>query len=163
MKRETAASLGVVSITDLALQTPRLTLGSDLEFLSRPEWGALKQAYGLAFRAERSFNPTFMYRAVESGQADVISAFSSDGRMAALDLVALTDPQQAIPSYDAVVLLAPARAADPMLHRALARLLGAIPVETMREANLMVDRDQNKASPAQAARLLAEVARLAPP
>ena len=62
---------------------PRLTLGSDLEFLSRPEWTALKQAYGLAFGQEKSFKPTFMYRALEDGQVDVISAFSSDGRIAA--------------------------------------------------------------------------------
>ena len=163
MKRERAAALGVVSIAELAPQTPHLTLGSDLEFLSRPEWTALKQAYGLAFRAERSFTPTFMYRAVESGEADVISAFSSDGRMAALDLVALTDPQQVIPSYDAVVLLSPARAGDPALRRALAPLLGTITVGRMREANLMVDRDQDKASPAQAARFLARGLRLGPP
>ena len=89
MKRERAAALGIVSIPGLAPHTPQLTLGSDLEFLSRPEWAALKQAYGLAFRAERAFNPTFMYRAVQSGEVDVISAFSNDGRIAALDLAVL--------------------------------------------------------------------------
>jgi osmoprotectant transport system permease protein len=105
MKRERAASLGIVSIADLAPHTPHLTLGSDLEFLSRPEWTALKHAYGLAFRAERSFNPTFMYGAIESGETDVISAFSSDGRIAAQNLLVLADAKQAVPSYDAVVLL----------------------------------------------------------
>ena len=34
-----------------------------------------------------------MYKAVTDGEADVISAFSSDGRIAADDLVVLTDPQ----------------------------------------------------------------------
>lgn len=159
MRRERAAALGVVSIPGLAPHTPQLTLGSDLE-LSRPEWAALKQAYGLAFRAERAFNPTFMYRAVQNGEVDVISAFSSDGRIAALDLAVLRDEKQAVPSYDAVVLLSPARAADPVLRRALEPLIGAIPVERMREANLTVDRDQDKASPAQAARFLAEALRL---
>jgi osmoprotectant transport system permease protein len=163
MRRERAASLGIVSIADLAPHTPQLTLGSDLEFLSRPEWAALKQAYGLAFQAERSFNPTFMYRAIESGETDAISAFSSDGRIAALDLATLTDPKQAIPSYDAIVLLSPARAGDPVLRRALEPLIGVITVERMREANLMVDGDQDKASPAQAARFLMEALKLAPP
>jgi osmoprotectant transport system permease protein len=163
MKRERAAALGIVSIADLAPHAPHLTLGSDLEFLSRPEWTALKHAYGLAFGAERSFNPTFMYRAIESGAADVISAFSSDGRIAAQNLLVLTDPKQAVPSYDAVVLLSPTRGADPVLRRALDPLIGAITVERMREANLMVDRDQDKALPGQAARFLAEVLRLAPP
>jgi len=163
MKRERAAALGIVSIADLAPHAPRLTLGSDLEFLSRPEWTALKHAYGLAFRAERAFNPTFMYRAIESGAADVISAFSSDGRIAAQNLLVLTDPKQTVPSYDAVVLLSPARGVDPVMRRALDPLIGAITVERMREANLMVDRDQGKVLPGQAARYLADVSRLAPP
>ena len=53
-----------------------------------------------------------MYRALTSGEVDVISAFSSDGRIAADDLVVLADPRHAIPPYDAVVLLSPQRAHD---------------------------------------------------
>ena len=94
MRSDRAAALGVRTISELAPQTPRLTLGSDLEFLSRPEWAALRDAYRLAFREERSFNPTFMYRALQDGQVDVISAFSSDGRIAADKLVVL-DRRQA--------------------------------------------------------------------
>ena len=48
-----------------------------------------------------------MYRALADGEADVISAFSSDGRIAADDLVVLDDPKHAIPPYDAVVLISP--------------------------------------------------------
>ena len=160
MKRDQAQALGVTSIADLSPRTPQLTLGSDLEFLSRPEWAALKGSYGLRFRAEKSFNPTFMYRAIDSGEAEVISAFSSDGRIAAQNLVVLTDPNHAIPAYDAVVLISPKRSGDAALRKALQPLIGAIPVERMREANLSVDRDQNKASPAQAARKLADELKL---
>lgn len=163
MKKERAAALGIATLADLAPRSAGLTLGSDLEFLSRPEWAALKTAYGFGFRAERSFNPTFMYRALDSGDADVISAFSSDGRIAAQNLVVLGDPRGATPAYDAVVLVAPARASDPVLRRALEPLIGAISVEAMRDANLMVDRDDAKASPLEAARALARAARLAPP
>jgi osmoprotectant transport system substrate-binding protein/osmoprotectant transport system permease protein len=151
MKADRAKADGVGSIVDLAARAPSMTLGSDLEFLSRPEWAGLRDAYGLRFRAERSYNPTFMYRALQSGEADVISAFSSDGRMAALGLVALSDPKGAAPSYDAVILISPKRADDPVLRRALQPLIGRIRVEQMRQANLMVDRDAGKASPAQAA------------
>jgi osmoprotectant transport system permease protein len=156
MKRGRAAELGVRSIADLARHAPQLALGSDLEFLSRPEWAALQQAYGLRFRTQRSYNPTFMYRALEDGDVDVISAFSSDGRIAAQDLLVLEDPKHAIPSYDAVVLISPRRAADPVLRRALAPLVGAIPIERMRLANFMVDRSTDKASPKQAAQFLAQ-------
>jgi osmoprotectant transport system permease protein len=149
-----AKALGVSSIADLAPHTPDLTLGSDLEFLSRPEWAALKSAYGLSFQAQRSYSPTFMYRALESGDADVISAFSSDGRIAADGLTVLSDPLHAIPSYDAVVLISPKRAHDLALREALEPLIGAIHIDAMRRANLMVDRDQDKRTPAQAAAFL---------
>ncbi len=162
MKADQAKALGVVSIEDLASHAPQLRLGSDLEFLSRPEWAALKSAYGLNFKTQRSYNPTFMYRAIESGDADVISAFSSDGRIASQNLTVLTDPKHAIPAYDAVILISPRRADDARLRKALSPLIGAIPVERMREANLTVDRDADKRSPAQAAEVLAKTLGLRP-
>lgn len=155
MQRKLANSLGVETLGDLATQAPALTIGGDLEFLSRPEWTAMEKAYGLRFRRQKSFNPTFMYRALGSGDADVISAFSSDGRIAAQNLVVLGDPKGAVPSYDAVILISPKRAGDRRLVEALQPLVGAIPVEEMRKANYAVDRDQGKISPAEAAKRLA--------
>jgi osmoprotectant transport system permease protein len=155
MRRDRAAGLRVNTIGELAPYAPRLKLGTDLEFLSRPEWSMLKDAYGLNFGDQRSFNPTFMYRAIEDGSVDVISAFSSDGRIAAQRLVLLADPKHVIPSYDAVILISPKRANDMTLIRALVPLLGKITVEKMREANLMVDRDTNQASPKVSAEFLA--------
>jgi osmoprotectant transport system permease protein len=155
MRRERARNLGASTIDDLARHAPRLTFGTDLELLGRPEWSMLKEAYGLNFGTQRSFSPTFMYRAVEDGSVDVISAFSSDGRIAAQGLVVLADPKHAIPSYDAVILISPKKARDALLARALAPLIGKISVERMREANLMVDRDIDKVTPKEAARFLA--------
>ncbi len=155
MRRDRAAALGVRTIADLARVAPRLTLGADLEFLGRPEWRAIAHAYGLHFAASRAFSPTFMYRALGDGTVDVISAFSSDGRIAERDLVLLTDPAQAIPAYDALILLSPARAHDMRLVRALSPLIGSITPERMRTANLSVDRDAGKISPDAAAALLA--------
>ena len=151
MRRDRAESLGIRTIDDLAARAGSLTMGGDLEFFERPEWTALRSAYGLAFRGMRQFQPTFMYKAVSSGEVDVISAFSSDGRIAADDLVVLEDPRQAILPYDAVLLLSPRRADDAALRNALLPLVGAIPIETMREANYAVDREAGKLSPARAA------------
>lgn len=156
MRADRAKALGIASIDDLARQAPRLALGSDLEFLSRPEWKAVEAAYGLRFRSATTYQPTFMYRALSGGEADVISAFSSDGRIAADRLVTLTDPRGAIPPYDAVVLVSPKRRDDPALLAALEPLIGRIPVEAMRAANYSVDRDAAKLTPAEAARRLEE-------
>jgi osmoprotectant transport system permease protein len=154
MPRKEAQALHIVSLDDLAAHAGSLTFGADLEFLSRPEWASVRGAYGLKFKAQHEYQPTFMYRAVTSGQADVISAFSSDGRIVADDLVVLTDPRHALPPYDAVVLISPKRAGDQRLIGALKPLIGKIPVEAMRAANLSVDRDADKASPADAAKAL---------
>ena len=145
----------LASIADLTGAAPRLTLGADLEFLDRPEWRAIREAYGLNFRATRAYSPTFMYRALASRQADVISAFSSDGRIAAEHLVVLADPKQAVPHYDAVLLVSPAHEHDARFRTALAPLVNSIPVERMRQANYMVDRDADKVTPDAAARWLA--------
>lgn len=155
MKQDQATKLGVRTLDDLARRAGELTLGADIEFLSRPEWAAVRDAYGLRFKRERKFQPTFMYRALSSGEADVISAFSSDGRIAADKLTTLADPKQAIPPYDAVVLLAPGRERDARLTNALRPLLNKLTVERMRAANYTVDRDIDKKSPAQAAASLA--------
>ena len=154
MKADKARNLRISSLSDLARAAPSLTLGSDIEFLSRPEWRAVDAAYGFEFKAKRSFQPNFMYRALTGGEADVISAFSSDGRIAADKLTVLTDPKGALPPYDAVILISPKRANDQRLLQALKPLLGSISVEAMRAANLSVDQETGKLSPAEAAKSL---------
>ncbi|MEO1044333.1 MAG: ABC transporter permease/substrate-binding protein [Pseudomonadota bacterium] len=154
VRPEDAERLGLESLDDLARVSPQFTFGTDLEFLERPEWKAVKAAYPLRFAEERAFEPTFMYRALSSGQADVISAFSSDGRVAAYDFVVLSDPKGAVPSYDAMLMLTGKRRNNANLLAALEPLAGAIPVEKMRAANYRVDRDSDKQSPSEAARWL---------
>jgi osmoprotectant transport system permease protein len=146
---------GITDLRGLAGQAQSLRLGADLEFLSRPEWRAVQSAYGLHFASQRAYSPSFMYRALESGQVDVISAFSSDGRIAADDLAVLGDPAHALPGYDAILLVSPNHAGDARFVGALKPLLNAIPVDAMRKANYMVDRDSDKARPDEAARWLA--------
>lgn len=157
MRADRAAELGVSSLGDLVAVAPQLTVGGDPEFFERPEWIAVRDAYGLRFARSRNFAPTFMYNALQSGEADVISAYTSDGRIAADKLVVLADPEGALPSYDALLMLSPRIAENEGVIAALTPLLGAISVEAMREANLAVDReDAQKLTPKQAAQGLAK-------
>jgi osmoprotectant transport system permease protein len=84
----------------------------------------------------------------------VISAFSSDGRIAQYDLLLLGDPKQALPPYDAVLLVSPRHANDDKFLAALKPLIGALDLKTMQQANLMVDRPNDKRTPEQAAEFL---------
>ena len=160
LREDRAAELGLQTVDDLARAAPGLTIGGDPEFFERPEWIAVRDAYGLRFGETRNFSPTFMYNALKSGEADVISSYTSDGRIAADNLRILDDPMGAFPSYDTIVLIAPERAEDAGVIAALEPLLGAIDVEAMREANLAVDRDEDKLSPRAAAEQLAEASGL---
>lgn len=148
MRRDTAAKLHVATIGDLR----DASIGGDYEWFSRGEWAAVKSAYGLAPARTPTFDPTLLYDAVSRGEVDAISAFSSDGRIAANDLITLADPAGALPPYDAMILLGPKVADDARV----ACVLGSIrvTVEQMRQANLMVDRSTDKATPADAARWL---------
>jgi osmoprotectant transport system permease protein len=151
MRDESAGRLGITTISELAEHASTLVIAGDYEFFSRPEWTALERAYGLRFRDRRSMEASLMYTAAASAQVDVISAFSTDGRIAALGLTVLADDRHVIPPYDAVVL-ASARLAHeaPDVVAALRPLAGAIDADTMRRLNGAVDQDGE--SPAAAAR-----------
>ncbi len=151
MRRDKAKAMGIETLADLAAYAPRLKIGGDFEIFSRPEWAAVVKTYGLHFATQRQYQANFMYSAVASGDVDVISAFSSDGRIAQYDLKLIGDPKQALPPYDAVLLVSPRHANDAKLLAALKPLVGAIDLPTMQRANLMVDRSDDKKTPEQAA------------
>jgi osmoprotectant transport system permease protein len=151
MKRADAARLGITSIASLAPRAGKLRLATDIEFQQRPEWASLQRVYNLKFASLTAYTPTLMVRALTGGSADVITAFSSDGRIAAENLVLLTDPRGALPAFDALLLIGPHR---PDLAARLKSLDGKISVDVMRQANWQVDRDADKQTPAQAAKWL---------
>ncbi|MEA2627243.1 MAG: osmoprotectant transport system substrate-binding protein opuBD [Candidatus Binatota bacterium] len=140
MRRRTADQLGIRTISDLAVHAPRLAIASDYEFFSRAEWASLERAYGLRFREQRTMDPSLMYEAAGHGDVDVISAYSTDGRIEAFDLRVVKDDRRAIPPYDAIVMASEDLVRDrPEVARALARLAGTIDAERMRHMNFAVD------------------------
>lgn len=157
VRPDDARRLNLKSLDDVVRVAPDFVFGTDVEFLERPEWQMVQKAYPLRFKSRRAFEPTFMYRALSLGEADIISAFSSDGRIAANGFVILDDPKGAVPSYDAILLASRSASRDARLIAALKPLIGAIPVDKMRQANYRVDRDRDKQSPADSARWLNRV------
>jgi osmoprotectant transport system permease protein len=152
MRADRARALHIQSLSDLAIHAAALKIGGDFEIFSRPEWRSVVKAYGLSFAVQRQYQPDFLYRAAANGDVDVISAFSSDGRIARYGLKILSDPKGALPPYDAVLLLGPHHAAQ--LRKLLEPLVGDISLRRMQQANLMVDQGQK--TPRQAALWLAD-------
>ena len=155
VRGETADRLGLRTLGDLARHASSLSLASDYEFFAREEWRAVESAYGLVFRERRTMDPSLLYQAIDTGQVDAITAYSSDGRIDALGLVVLEDERRAIPPYDAVVLAGPRLSREaPEVLATLRSLEGAIDAATMRGLNRLVD-EQGLSPAAAAARFLA--------
>lgn len=119
-----------------------LVCGFDLEFADRPDgWPGLREAYALrACKDIKQMNPGLLYDALARGQVDLISGYSTDGRIATLGLKALEDDRRFFPPYEAAVLLGPAaRKKAPGLEARLARLAGRLSPDEMRAMNAAVD------------------------
>lgn len=140
MTRERASELGISAINDLKGRSD-LTKGGDIEFFARPEWVRVRDAYDLSALGTRGMDSTFMYQAVASGEVDVITAYTTDGRIDAFDLVLLDDPLGALPPYDAMLLVTPDAQEKPRLHQVLSELVMSIDPALMRAANARVDLD----------------------
>lgn len=150
MREEDAAALGIRRVSDLATHAAGFEILGDFEFFERPEWKALQSRYALAFSNERAMDSSLMYEALRAGSGDVISAYSTDGRIAAYGLRVLEDDRGVIPPYDAIVLASRHFATgSPGLVEAIGLLEGRLDAASMRALNGAVDLDGK--SPAAAA------------
>lgn len=119
----------------------RLTAGGDLEFFGRPEWATVRDTYEIDFEEKLTFDTALMYTAVQNGQVDIISAYSTDGRIAAFDLILLDDPRYAMLPYDGFLLASQRAAQDSELMALMSTLTGKISDSAMQQANKIVDVD----------------------
>lgn len=146
MRRATAESHGITSISDLAKHTD-LVVGVTHEFLGRADgWKPLAKAYGLEALEVRGISHSLGYSALASGDIDVIDAYSTDAKIAEHDLAILKDDRAFFPRYDAVVLYS--MKADPRFIEVLQSLEGRIAEATMIKLNAEAERsaDYTKAA-----------------
>ncbi|PQO27002.1 ABC transporter permease/substrate-binding protein [Blastopirellula marina] len=142
MRKGQADELDIQSIDDLVPHAGKLTAACEIEFWSRPEWAAVQSKYGLQFGQTKSMDANLMYGALSRGDADVIVAYRTDGRLASGEFVELEDPRFALPPYDAVLLVSPRLAKDRAATEKLRNLVNTISTEKMRKANGTVDIDK---------------------
>jgi glycine betaine/choline ABC-type transport system substrate-binding protein len=106
------------------------------------------KAYGFQFaRQPREMDLSLTYRALQSGELDIIAGNSTDGLIAALDLFQLEDDKRYFPPYQALFIARNNSAS--VLQPAFDRLANTISTEEMRKLNYEVDG--NKRSPKEVA------------
>jgi osmoprotectant transport system permease protein len=155
MPRARADELGLKSIRDLKAVQHTLVLGTDMEFQARAEYRTMRDDHDLPFKRVRAMDSVLMYPAVVSGEVDVISAYTTDGRIKAFDLAVLEDDLEMFPPYHAVILAGSESLESlPGLRPALRGLVDRIDQPTMLQANWNVDQQHRSAADV-AAELLA--------
>jgi len=140
--RETAEKYNLSKVSDLIPIADQLTLGGTIAFMGdRPDGirGA-EQTYGFKFRRNRAMDHALLFQALQLGQVDAIVAFSTDGQIAAMDLVMLEDDRGTSPPYHAGVLVRGETLEKyPEIRDILAKLEGLIDEHTMATLNYEVD------------------------
>jgi glycine betaine/choline ABC-type transport system substrate-binding protein len=141
MRRAQAEELGIETISDLVEHAPDLALGGSQEFIVRPDGlPGLEETYGIEFGSADGMESGLMYEALGNENVDVISAFSTDGRIISMDFVLLEDDKGFFPPYYASpVVRADAIDASPEIADVLNQMGGLIDNDTMAKLNLRVD------------------------
>ncbi len=142
VRRSTADSLELRTISDAVPHAERWKAGFGYEFTEREDGlPGLELLYGLRFgRNPRLMDLGLLYRALASGLVDLVAGNSTDGQIAALDLVMLEDDKRYFPPYEAApVVSASALQRYPELEGALRQLAGRLDTEEMRAMNRAVD------------------------
>lgn len=139
--RNWAEANGISKISDLAPYASDLVMGTDPEFATREDGlPQLARVYGFTFKSYNSMAPGIMYEAFKNKEVDAISAYTTDTRNDLYGLKVLEDDRNALPPYDAVVLVSGTFAQEnPQALKALAKLDGRIDQETMRRLNAEYD------------------------
>src|SRR5207253_6726090 len=110
----------------------------------RPDgYAGLAQAYGLHFRGDpRVMDLSLSYRALASGQVDLIAGDATAGLIKGLDLARLDDNRHYFPPYDAApVARAEVLLRYPRVRAAIEALAGRVSAADMRALNYAADVD----------------------
>src|SRR5690242_12469127 len=143
VRAETAERLGLRTIGDLA-RHPELRAAFSSGFLEREDgWPGVRARYGLSLARAGVMEHAMTYRAIASGEVDVMDVFSTDGQLERLRLRLLQDDRHFFPDYSAVLLAR--RGMTERFPRTWARLRealeGRLDATRMARLNAMADLD----------------------
>jgi osmoprotectant transport system substrate-binding protein len=145
VRGEDARRLNLKTIDDAARYAPQWRAGFGYEFMERPDgYEGLAKVYGLRFSASpRILDLGLLYRALLDKQVDLVAGNSTDGLLAARDLVILEDDKHYFPPYEAVpIVRQDSLVRFPGMRAAIEELGGKISDAEMRKMNYAVDGER---------------------
>lgn len=139
VRPDLAERLAIRTLSDLRAH-PELRLGLSNEFLERGDgWPSLRERYALPHENVRGLDHDLAYRALETGEIDVIDLYTTDAEIAYYGLRVLEDDLGYFPAYEAVFLYRlEIEKRCPAAIPALERLAGTIDEAHMQRMNAQV-------------------------
>jgi osmoprotectant transport system substrate-binding protein len=144
IRGEDARRLHLKTISEAVPYARHWRAGFGYEFMERPDgYPGLEKVYGLRFAGPpKILDLGLLYRALLDKEVDLIAGNSTDGLIAARDLVILEDDKHYFPPYEAVpVVRDDALKRYPEVRTAISELAGKISDKEMRNMNYEVVGD----------------------
>lgn len=145
VRGDEARRLNLQTISQAARYAPQWRAGFGQDFVSREDgYKGFSRAYGLRFaEPPREMDLSLTYRALASGQVDLIAGNSTDGLIDKLDLFQLEDDRRYFPPYEAApVFRQQTLLRYPQIRDVLRQLEGRLTDATMRRLNYAVDGER---------------------
>lgn len=140
--QEIAKRYGLATLSDCAKAAPQLRLAAVPEFVARADaLPGLQTFYGgFRFKDVKTFDIGLQYEALQHGNADVATAFTTDAQIAVNNLVVLRDDKGFWPPYNvAPVVRTAALREHPQIASVLNNVSPLLTDDAVRRLNLQVN------------------------
>lgn len=129
------------NISDLNRVEDTIRAGFTLEFSDRQDgYKGIQELYGVKFAHLKTMAPKLRYKAIQTGDIDLIDAYSTDSELKRYNLRVLKDDKNLFPPYQGAPLLRKETLDKyPKIRKSLNKLAGKITDDQMRNMNYMVN------------------------
>ena len=141
MPKKIADQNNISTISDLGKIAQNAKVGFTLEFADREDgYKGMQKLYNYKFSNVKTMEPKLRYSAIQSGDVNVIDAYSTDSELEQYGLKVLKDDKGLFPPYQGAPLLRKETLQKyPVLEKVLNKLSGKITDEEMRKMNYEVN------------------------
>ena len=144
VRGDVARQNNLQTISDAVPLSKNWQAGFGQDFMSRADgYAGFAETYNFNFTKQpHEMDLSLTYRALQSGELDIIAGNSTDGLIAALDLFQLSDDKKFFPPYQAVFIARNDK--TEILRDVFEKLKDAISTEEMRKLNYAVDGEKRQ-------------------
>ncbi|KOS68754.1 glycine/betaine ABC transporter permease [Lysinibacillus contaminans] len=141
VSKEMAETYQLKNISDIKAIQESVKAGFTLEFNDREDgYLGIQKLYGITIANIITMEPKLRYQAMNSGDIDLLDAYSTDSELRQYDLTVLADDQELFPPYQGAPLVrAETLEKYPEIEQALNKLADKITDDEMREMNYQVN------------------------